>query len=187
MYLQHLNEEKRMTKSEEIEEWRLITEFPVYEASNLGRIRNKQTKRVLKPWSGGTSVYYMLCLCFNKLKTKILVHRVVLSTFKPHPKYKSLQVNHIDGNKLNNNINNLEWVSRQQNIDHSVLNGLNCKGSKHGNSKLNESQVIEIREILKHKKKRRQRPYYKDVASQFNVDRKVIEDIHKNKSWRHVK
>lgn len=73
--------------------------------------------------------YYCVTITFENHKQKVFeVHRLIAKTFIPNPENKS-QVNHIDGNKTNNNIENLEWVTAQENIVHAFKHGLN-KGSK---------------------------------------------------------
>ena len=70
------------------------------------------------------SGYYYVCLSNNKIKKHLFVHRIVALEFIDNPKSKE-QVNHIDGNKINNCIENLEWLSRSENMKHAYKNGLN--------------------------------------------------------------
>lgn len=93
-----------------------------YEASNLGRIRNSKTKQVLKlsPSKRG----YLVFSCTINGKHKLVnVHKCVATEFIPNPNNLP-QVNHIDGNKLNACVDNLEWVSQKQNNEHARLTGL---------------------------------------------------------------
>lgn len=77
----------------------------------------KLAGKPLKPWlqNGG---YVVVTFCFNGKKEHHLVHRLVLETFNPVDNMDKLDVNHIDLNKQNNNLNNLEWCTRSQNIQH---------------------------------------------------------------------
>ena len=96
------------------EEWKDISDYENYEVSNLGNIRNKKTRRVLKSYNkGGYAVVGL-----SKTKGKIFpVHRLVCQAFIPNPENKP-QVNHIDKNGLNNNVTNLEWNSVLENNIH---------------------------------------------------------------------
>jgi len=70
------------------------------------------------------------------------VHRLILENFNPVEGMENLQVNHIDGNKRNNKLSNLEWTTCQENIDHAINNNLRAKVN--GASKLTIEQVKEI-------------------------------------------
>lgn len=98
--------------------WKNIKGYEgLYQVSNLGRIRKIVLQSVL---NDGYK-------CFNLIKDnnkKIMkVHRAVAEAFIPNPKNKP-QVNHIDGNKQNNNVSNLEWVTASENMIHAIKTGL---------------------------------------------------------------
>lgn len=101
--------------------WKTIPIADNYEASNLGKIRNKKTKYIVKEQINKTG-YNTVSLFTNKNKT-FRVHKLVASAFIDNPNnYK--EINHIDGNKLNNNVNNLEWCSRSYNVKQAFVLGL---------------------------------------------------------------
>lgn len=107
-----------------IEIWRSIPGYEsYYEASNLGNIRriNSKGSMQLKPWIG--LGYKVVGLYVNNKRKDEFVHRLVVKTFLPNPK-NNPQVNHKDGNKLNNCLYNLEWVTQSENAKHAYLNGL---------------------------------------------------------------
>ncbi len=110
-----------MTKIEEI--WKPIPNYDgIYSASTTGLIKNNVTFKVLLPNKIGD--YYGVTLCRSKKDHKVcLIHRLVAMTWIDNPNNKP-QVNHIDGNKLNNNYTNLEWVSKSENSIHSFKLGL---------------------------------------------------------------
>lgn len=94
----------------------------LYEVSNTGKVRSLKTNKVLK-LNNNKSGYIYACLCKKGIKKLVRVHREVAKMFVSNPNnYK--EVNHIDGNKLNNNANNLEWCSREHNMQHSFKNNL---------------------------------------------------------------
>jgi hypothetical protein len=98
-----------------MEEWRVITEFPNYSISNLGNVLNTLTNKIMKLNKKGG--YYQVALTHNKNKKIFSVHRLVAVYFIPNPENKS-DVNHKDKNKLNNNLSNLEWMTRKENNLH---------------------------------------------------------------------
>lgn len=103
--------------------WKEILEFPNYEVSNLGRIRNKKTGLIRKQHKGKTCIGYWNIMLWSKNKSKnCLVHRLVANAFIPNPLNKP-QVNHIDGNRENNCVTNLEWVTVSENLKHSFRLG----------------------------------------------------------------
>lgn len=109
-----------------------------------------------------------------------LVHRLVAEQYIPNP-YNLTQVNHIDGNKLNNKASNLEWVNASTNIVHSFCTGLSdYSGSKNGRSKLTESDVIQIKQLLSQGIKN------KEIADKFNISKSVICDIKHKRKWSHI-
>ena len=80
-----------------------------------------------------------------------LVHRLLARHFIANPENKP-NINHIDGNKLNNNVENLEWVTPKENSEHAVKTGLmNVNGENNSQSKLTDKEVLEIRDLYKHK------------------------------------
>lgn len=97
----------------------------IYKISNTGSIRSiyrgRNTGRILIPILS-TGGYYQVNLGSGDSKKKCLIHRLVAQSFLKNKKYK--EVNHKDGIKSNNNISNLEWCDRSQNMKHSIENGL---------------------------------------------------------------
>ena len=100
------------------EVWKGISNCDNYQVSSLGRVRNKKTGRVLKAAKKGG--YCSLRLYSKK---NFFVHQLVAQSFLENPENKP-QVNHIDGNKANNMLCNLEWMTQSENIQHSFDIGL---------------------------------------------------------------
>ena len=95
-----------------------------YEISNEGIVRNFQTKQILKPLLKKNG-YVEYCLYLNQEPIYMLAHRLVAESFLENLDENRKYVNHIDGNKQNNNVNNLEWVTAEENNLHAWKNDLN--------------------------------------------------------------
>lgn len=102
-------------------EWRTISDIPSYMISDAGEIMNASTGKLLKP----TPVrgYEQVTLCDENGHHRRCVHRLVAAAFLPNPEMKP-QVNHRDGNKRNNCVDNLEWVTQSENMKHAYSTGL---------------------------------------------------------------
>lgn len=121
--------------------------------------------------------YKVLRLWKNEKGKDVFVHRLVAEAFIPNPLNKP-QVNHIDGNKLNNNVSNLEWVTCSENHKHAFRIGIKSHvGEKHNVAKLTEKDILYIRASEKRNC---------DLALQFKVSRSNITRIKKRKGWTHI-
>lgn len=107
-----------------MEELRNIDDFPTYCASSEGVIINKKTGRILKS-SPDTSGYMTVHLTENGRGYTKRVHRLVAEAFLEQPCDEANQVNHINGDKNDNRLSNLEFVTPSENMRHSYDNGLN--------------------------------------------------------------
>ena len=135
-----MNENKCLYCHETAEEhWKPIIGFEgLYEISNLGRVKSlsryvkskanskmKIPERILKTGKNKCG-YALVVLMKNNKRHNKLVHRLVAEAFINNPENYAV-VNHIDGNKQNNNVSNLEWCSTSYNVKHAYLTGLNKK------------------------------------------------------------
>lgn len=160
--------------------WKSISGWP-YEVSDKGRIRREDNKRLRRP-APNSRGYPQIMLCKGH-KTST-VHKLVLEAFVgPRPKGK--EANHKDGNKLNNCLENLEWVSRSENMLHAFSLNLYppriTLGSRNPCAKLDEEDVLKIRELYHHKELSQYA-----LARLFNVSQSSIYLIVNRKRWRHV-
>ena len=142
-----------------------------YEVTRDGKIINKHTSREVKPQKNGKG-YYRVAIG----KKLTFVHRLVAEKYIPNPENKP-QVNHKDGNKLNNCVDNLEWVTNAENRKHALDNGLHICGEKCPWSKLTSEQVDFIR-------KHTEIPST-EMARTFNISDCHVREIRRNESWKY--
>ena len=105
------------------ETWKDIEGFPGYQVSDRGRVKNKKTGQILRPGLGGVG-YLTVALYKNKKSTTKNVHELVALAFLGPKPYK-MTVNHKNGDKTDNDISNLEYVTYRENLIHAYENGLN--------------------------------------------------------------
>jgi hypothetical protein len=104
-----------------MEIWKTIESSPNYEISNLGSVRNTKTGNVLKV-STNNYGYKLVCLSNKNQKQTGYIHRLVAEAFiKTNLDTRSSGVNHIDGDKTNNSIKNLEWATYSDNAFHGRI------------------------------------------------------------------
>lgn len=101
-----------------MEKWVTIEAFEGYEVCNNGFVRNKKTGCILKP-TANTWGYPSVTLCSAVKRRNISVHRLVALAFIPNPEMLP-EVNHLDENKWNNAVWNLEWTTKKANINHGT-------------------------------------------------------------------
>lgn len=176
--------------------WKDIDGFEgLYQISSLGRIKSlarevpfggkyrKVEEVVLKRHFSRTG-YEKAALGYGGKKIHTSVHRLVAKHFIPNPDNKP-QVNHKNGIKSDNRVENLEWVTNSENIKHSFTD-LKRKpfflyGTQKHNCKLTEQDVIEIKKAL-------QNPICKrDLARKYNVHETTIANINSGRKWKHIK
>ena len=166
------------------EEWRDVEGYEgLYQVSNMGRIRSLRYGRtyIVKNQHNDRGYCY-ISLHKNGKGKHYFVHILVAKAFIANPEGKK-QVNHIDANKSNNCVENLEWVTQEENLQHAYKNGLIKIGSSHHCSQLTEEQVRYIRQNYT--------PYDKEfgrdaLAKKFGVRKKVIYNVAHNITYKHV-
>lgn len=154
-----------------------------YYATEDGHIYSEHLKRLISEFTDKDG-YKKVRLSNGDGSRKVFsVHRLVLETFCPNPNSDKLQVNHIDGDKTNNNISNLEWVTCKENVQHGYRTGLyhNIGDNNNGDHKLCTSQVLEIIDLLLEHKMTIQA-----IADKYKVSKFAIESIKYKKTWKHL-
>ena len=119
-----------------------------YIVSTYGNVYNIKTGNLLKPFKLSKGYLGVNIFIDGKSHTK-KVHRLVAEAFIPNP-YNKSQVNHIDGDKTNNNITNLEWCTCKENCIHAEVNNLrhHPRGENNGFSKYTEKQIHHVCKLI---------------------------------------
>lgn len=183
----------------EQEIWKDIPGYEgIYQASTLGNIRS--VDRIMKKgnrWGSynnircegkilnqrvtGTLKYKTCLFSVFKKRKNCLVHRLIAKTFLPNP-HNLPVVNHKDGDKMNNKVSNLEWLTRNGNIKHAINLGLfDVSGEKNYSAKLTAHDVSEIRSKYVPHKYTSQK-----LANEFKVSVTSITNIIRGKTWTNI-
>jgi hypothetical protein len=163
------------------EVWKQIPFAPEYEVSNYGRLLNKDgsIKKVTKVKDG----YLKTNLMLGGRHRSFTVHKLVMLTFVGQGNTNT--IDHLDGNKLNNRLDNLEYVSHKENMCRGYANGLikpiNSVGENNTKAKLTEDDVVRIRELYLTGSYNQT-----ELAGMFHVDQTQISCIVRRKNWTHI-
>lgn len=166
------------------EKWKPVKDFEkLYEISNYGRVKSYRIKPegvILKLCDNGNGYKYV-SLSMNGKRNKRYIHRLVAIHFIDNPLGKE-EVNHINGDKSKNSVDNLEWVNSSENKQHALNTGLMGTGEKHYAAKLTYEKVKEIRELAENSVYNN-----REIGEMFGVSRATIWDITSNRTWNYPK
>lgn len=144
----------------------------LYEVSNFGDVRNRLTKESISQFLS-KSGYLRVSLYINKKCKKFSVHRLVAEAFILNT-FDKPQINYINGNKLDNCTENLEWVTAKENTKHALETGL-------AETKLSPEEVHEICKLLE-----KGELSIKEISERFNVSSADISNIKRGKIWTDI-
>lgn len=171
-----------------MEIWKQISGYDRYFVSNYGRVKTtyQGKEHILSPRNKyknreGKAYYHVRLSKDGKLKD-FFIHRLVAIAFIPNPLNKAT-VNHIDGNKFNNNVNNLEWATIQEQHDHAIATGLIPNGGKNKVCPIYKITDITAREI---KIAIANGDTITEIAKRYSVSKTTIYSIKTNKIWKHI-
>jgi hypothetical protein len=169
-----------------LEVWKDIPEYVgLYQISNTGKIKSfprhgaSNVEKILKQ-SKDSSGYPIICLTKDSKRCTRAIHRILAEVFITNPENKE-EVNHIDGDKCNCILENLEWVTKKENMAHAVINGLHTRGETHSSAKLTEKAVLAIRGLYASGKYT-----YKNIALMFSVSAPTIQGVINRRYWNFV-
>jgi len=171
-----------------MEIWKSVLGYEgLYEVSDLGKVLSiyrevyhpitkiqKVFERILIP--DLRKGYFVVTLCKNGKKKSYGIHRLVAKSFLTNDNCKP-EVNHKNGLKTDNRVKNLEWVTSSENQIHAVKTGLHKSGSNHINSKLLNTDILEIR---------CNNFPYKKLSEIYKVSKSTISNIKNFKTYKHI-
>lgn len=166
------------------EQWRPLAEAPRYEISNLGRVKDTRENFIKRASKRKDTGYMQINITLpNGKDVPRRLNRLVAITWIPNPDNKP-EVNHIDGNKENNSVANLEWVTSSENKKHACDNGLmnppKLKGENTSNASITELQAKQIIQLLKEGKS------YSEINEITGINKNIIGQIKRCKTWTHL-
>ena len=165
-----------------IEEFRAVAGTDgKYEISNLGRVRSNVGKSKIRKTTVSQRGYQIIILRIGGKSVTTSIHRLMADAFLWKPKgSKKNQVNHINGIKLDNRLENLEWSTASENMQHARDTGLNTSiGETSPQAKLTEAEVRDIRLLT-------ESMTTTQLAKVYNVCKSTISSIVNRKSWKHI-
>ncbi len=174
------------------EKWSKINSFPNYSVSDHGRIKRLKgyrckTDRILALTGSNNCGYVIVGLwdyskCYGNKCYGFSLHRLILEAFISKAPEGTV-CHHIDGNKKNNKLSNLEWISPKDNMRHAYGTGLahGGKGEQNSQAKLTDNKVLMIRYLYK-----KCGMAYFEIGKLFRVDGQSISNIINLKSWAHI-
>ena len=174
-----------------IEQWKDVMGYEgVYQVSDMGQVKRMigyqcKIERILKPSLCSGNRYPYVIFCKNGKTQNKKVHHLVLEAFREQRPTPYHECRHLDGNSKNPQLINLQWGTKSENVKDAIKHGTrfqsDCRGSKNGRSKLIETDVRKIKEILS---KRNMTP--KDIGKLFGVSEQAIRHIKNGDTWRNV-
>lgn len=145
--------------------------------SQCGKIKSLRYNRVIKSFCCNGYLVHTL----THKGVPVALHTLLATTFINNPLALPV-VNHIDGDKLNNAISNLEWVTHSQNLKHAYDTGLRtAKGEKNSQAILTADKVLKIRSLYAAGS-----TFMREIANSFGVSLSCVSDIVNNKTWKHI-
>ena len=172
-----------------MEKWKKIDGYKYYFVSNFGRVKStndkgnwgdKRTLKIIVRKSGYCVVNLHSYRGAVKKMKQYRVHQLVAKAFIPNPEKKPI-INHLDGNKENNHVSNLEWCTQSENMIHAYKNGL-CSRKK--GVKTTKLTVDDVKEIRKRYKNKNISQY--QLSEDYSVTESTIRNVINKTSWKWV-
>lgn len=163
--------------------WVTCVQSDDYAVSNMGRVKritfgkSVRPKRILTPVPT-THGYREVSL---GARNRFPVHQLVCRAFHGEPPTPQHEPNHKDSDRTNNRADNLEWVTRKENLQWAKQQGRNNRGDRNGHSTITESDVLQIIHLLKTTQQK-----HGDIGKQCNASDAVVQSINVGRAWAYL-
>ncbi len=158
--------------------WISIPNHANYSINIQGQVKNNTTGKLISVAVGKIGYYKVNLWSKNKYKT-LYIHRILADIFLPKLNGKTF-INHIDGNKLNNNLSNLEWCNAKHNSIEAIRIGLVPLGEKRKGSKLSNEDALTIYNLVHSGISRAV------LSKMFGISKTQISQIKNKREWKHI-
>lgn len=157
----------------------------LYSIEEDGRVWSHFSKKYMKVKEDKDGYFALSLKNNNNGYSKFSIHRLLMIAFNPIENMEQMQVNHINGNKHDNRLENLEWVTGEQNLKHARDTGLNKTfgqiGVNHPNNKITEQEAKKIIALFKDGKKPKE-----IILEVPNATKNIINSIIHNRTWTYL-
>lgn len=167
-----------------VEVFKIIEGFLNHRVTNFGNVQTRKIRGTnrIGEWvnmrQSSAHGYKHVTLSENKKRKTFKIHRLVAIAFINNPEGKE-QVNHIDGNKTNNHVLNLEWCTAKENMKHANEIGLIRRGGERYSKKIDDMIVLTIRTMPKSCRN-------KDLSKIYKIKNNTVSQIRAGVSWKHL-
>lgn len=166
-----------------------LDDYPGYMVSDHGEVFTRHNNRwgislampwrPMKPTPGSHGYYTVKMKRADGTQRTECVHILVLRMFKG-PAGPNQLCRHLDGNKKNNHIDNLEWGTQKENLDDQLLHGTRCRGVDRHSAKVTDDDVREMRRLYS------QGVFQRILAARYGLDQSTVSDIVNRRTWTHI-
>lgn len=160
-------------------EWRDIPGFPGHEVAADGRLRSK-VRGIMKQRRSGKTGYLGSCVIVGPLRRNLFAHRAVALAWLAPPQEPGMQVAHLNGDMMDNRVENLAWVTKRENELHKYAHGTVAIGERNPKAKLTATDVFEIRRRARGGVSRCQ------LAREYGIGKSQASRIVSGEGWRHL-
>lgn len=168
------------------EEWRDVVGFENYQVSNMGRIYSKFTNKYRKPVLHKSGYYHIALQAKDGAKRFKMIHCLVMAAFVG-PVPDGMEVDHVNCDKADNRLINLEYVTPNENIRRAIKNGrIGRIGIDNPRATLTEDEVRQIRLLLHKVKIGESNMQHKDIAALFGIKKNTVGNISSGGAWSHI-